>query len=297
MRFTITLKNEGSNYLTNSLFACLVILIANGWWPEILAPFKTFGAPFWVLNGTWREWLGSVWPLFVWGCVVTLVLQLTRNSGFGQFLRPRGDTAGEILSKGTLISLWAGIMEELTFRWLLYLGGIIALVVSNWLWGTAFVYVILTGLSIGLILWVNSLTKWDNVLPAILTGMACLAGIIALAVHGLYLDPVKWVFGALLVPLADFTSLGKMHTILYQPHSWAAGAAVVSVNALFRDGHKYQGWFGWVNSWFLGLVFFWVMFTYGLVAAMVVHFLYDFLIFATVALVRLLRGLGGPTYN
>ena len=51
-------------------------------------------------------------------------------------------------------------------------------------------------------------------------------------------------------------------------------------NAFFRDGHRYQGPIGVLNSWFAGMFLFWIMFTYGLPAAILVHFMYDFLIFS-----------------
>jgi hypothetical protein len=34
-----------------------------------------------------------------------------------------------------------------------------------------------------------------------------------------------------------------------------------------------------VNSWFLGMVLFYIMFHYGLLSAIIVHFIYDFIIF------------------
>ena len=80
-----------------------------------------------------------------------------------------------------------------------------------------------------------------------------------------------------------------VHELLYPPGEWAVGAAVVSANIFFRDGHKYQGPFGVLNAWFIGLVMFWVMFTYGVWPAIICHFLYDFLIYATVAFMRLFR--------
>lgn len=301
MRFTITRKPKKTEnkvtvgtYLGSSLGACLVIWITNTWWPEILAPFQTFGAPFWTVKGTVQEWFLAVWPMFVWGCGVTAVLQAVQNSrykhSFERFLRfGRSDpTAGEILGVGTLLSLWAGIMEELAFRWLMYLSAIVGLVFMNWLWGTAFAYFILVFFGILLTALAANVSSRNNNIPAIVTGLACIAGIVALAVHGLDFNPVKWFYEVLWLPLADFTSFGKMHAILYQPYSWTLGAAVVSVNCLFRDGHKYQGWLGYINSWFLGLVFFWMMFTYGLVAAMAAHFLYNFLIYAVHAAERLL---------
>ena len=72
--------------------------------------------------------------------------------------------------------------------------------------------------------------------------------------------------------------------MLFHPSSWAVGAAVISANAFFRDGHKYQGILGVLNSWFAGMFFFWMMFAHGLWAAMVVHFTYDVVVFTVATL-------------
>lgn len=79
-------------------------------------------------------------------------------------------------------------------------------------------------------------------------------------------------------PLASMVTLGKMSNILFHPSGWAVGSALLSSNGFFRDGHKYLGLFGWINSWFIGMFMFWLLFEYGIVACIVVHFLYDFFI-------------------
>lgn len=83
----------------------------------------------------------------------------------------------------------------------------------------------------------------------------------------------------LIVPAANFFTLGSFAGILYHPYGWFVGAAVIIANAKFRDGHKYLGFFGYINSWFIGMFLFWILFQYGLLACIVVHFLYDFLIY------------------
>ena len=80
-------------------------------------------------------------------------------------------------------------------------------------------------------------------------------------------------------PIANFTTFGALEPWIYHVSGWAVGASVLATNAFFRDGHKYQGPFGIINSWFGGMYLFWVMFRFGLPAAILVHFLYDFLIF------------------
>ena len=82
-----------------------------------------------------------------------------------------------------------------------------------------------------------------------------------------------------MVAASSFLTLGTIDNILYHPFGWFVGAGIILANAKFRDGHKYQGKFGFINSWFIGMYLFWLMFEYGLVACIVIHFLYDMLIF------------------
>ena len=60
---------------------------------------------------------------------------------------------------------------------------------------------------------------------------------------------------------------------------WFVGAALLSANAMFRNGHKYQGPIGIVNSWYIGMFLFWIMFQFGLIVAIIVHILYDVIVF------------------
>jgi hypothetical protein len=90
---------------------------------------------------------------------------------------------------------------------------------------------------------------------------------------------VMWVFVHLLVPLANFATFHVLQPQLMDPRSWVFGAAMVAATASFRDEHKYLGWFGWINSWFFGMVMFFLVFHYGLLTAIAAHALYDALIF------------------
>ncbi len=102
---------------------------------------------------------------------------------------------------------------------------------------------------------------------------------------------VGWLFhlfyGDVLIPLADFTSLHTLHPQL--SGNWVVAAAIVSSNASFRDEHAWLGWFGYVNSWFIGIVMFWLVFHYGMVSAMAAHVVYDMLAFSTGAVLSAFR--------
>lgn len=94
----------------------------------------------------------------------------------------------------------------------------------------------------------------------------------------------RWFYTELLVPLANWTTFHALQPQLMHPSGWVFGAAVVSAAAAFRKVHWYLGYLGWVNSWFLGMTMFWLMFNYGLVTAIVAHALYDAIIFTLLGL-------------
>lgn len=170
--------------------------------------------------------IAASWPIFLWGCCITsFAAFLTLNK------REINEKAESILTNGFAISLTAGVLEELCFRWAIFLGTIVIAKVAN--------FVLLGFIGFGLI-------------------------------ELLHL----WVCG----PFVNFLTVGKMEWLIFD-QGWAVGAAVLAANARFRNGHKYLGWFGFLNSWILGFFFFWIMFNYGLWTAILVHFLYDMMIF------------------
>lgn len=282
-------KKSERNFLVSAIGASLIIWIVNTWWPGTL-PFETFGQPFWDRDTSVTEAIGAVWFIFVWGIGINFVIQLGQNlngdSGITRFLRrDREPSSGAILAGGTIISFLAGTLEELCFRWLLFLGGIVSVLIANWLWGGILGCILFGLIALALC---AALFKANEFLGALGLVVSIVGGIILIA-NGGFMDPVAWLYDVLAKPLADLTTFGYLHEQIYHPHSWAVGAGLLSANAFFRDGHKYQGLFGVINAWFGGMIFFWVLFHYGLVACMVVHFLYDFAIYATVAFMRLFR--------
>ncbi len=184
---------------------------------------------FWKINGSLLEAIKLSWIIFAWGILINVVVLV-----FSQRKPSYKDDAEVNLGIGFLISIWAGVMEEICFRWLLFYGVIVSLQIVNWMF------------------------------------FGCLGFGIA-----------EWFYSYFLIPIANFTTLGYLEPILIDKYGWAVGAALISVNGRFRDAHAYQGIFGIINSWFLGMFFFYLMFNYGLIPAIFVHFLYDMLIFAT----------------
>lgn len=65
--------------------------------------------------------------------------------------------------------------------------------------------------------------------------------------------------------------------------------AVLWSNAKFRDGHKYQGLSGMLNSYVIGLYMFYIAFTHGLLYAIVLHTMFDGILFSSEHLCQVIK--------
>lgn len=101
-------------------------------------------------------------------------------------------------------------------------------------------------------------------------------------------DAIKQTLTHTLLPVANVLSLGLLSSQL-SAANWALGGAMLLGSVFFRDAHRHYGKLAKANVWFIGLVMFWLMFNYGLVAAIIAHVLYDFVIYACLALTSILQ--------
>lgn len=218
-------KPQWAQWFVTATYLAVVVAVAK-WVFGSYIPFDYF--QFWSMKGSVREWVVGAWPVFAWGAGVTLLFSLLSRNSYEQ-----NKHAERFLARGISVSLCAGIMEEIVFRWLLLMTGILAVRVTDWIFG------------------------------------GCIFG------NGL----VWWLQTHITLPLANFFSFHMLSQWLQEPGSWYVAAGIIAANVKFRDGHKYQGLLGMVNSWFIGLYFFHLMFKFGLPAAILVHVLYDLFIF------------------
>ncbi|MBX9674351.1 MAG: CPBP family intramembrane metalloprotease [Candidatus Obscuribacterales bacterium] len=216
--------NGGGNWIRSAFWSLVIVLIAQQIAPR-LVPFGVFD--LWQTSGDYHQWLKTSTYVLLWGGGVTLLFSV-----FSRNTRAENQAAESDFIKGFFISVWAGVAEEICFRWLIFIGAIPVLAILNW----------------------------------IFFGFAGLGLIELLQVH-------------ILGPIANWATLGLLERYIDNPANWLIGAALMSSNSMFRNGHRYLGWFGFINSWFIGMFMFYLLFKYGLVACIVVHFVYDLLIF------------------
>lgn len=220
-------KQKQGCFVLSALVSLIFVGVVNLFWPWAI-PFRFL--EFITLNNFWQGVI-ACWPAYVWAIGGTLFFTSQK------LIRDIRNDGESFLAGGFLVSVWAGVVEEICFRWFIFFGAIVGVKITN------FIFFGFLGFGI----------------PEFL--------------H-------MYIFG----PIANFTTFGALQDFLFHKHGWAIGAALIATNARFRDGHMYQGLLGFINSWFLGMIFFYVMFVYGLPAAIAVHFLYDMLIFATIYL-------------
>lgn len=101
---------------------------------------------------------------------------------------------------------------------------------------------------------------------------------------GLY----KWLMMTILVPIANWATLGYLEPQLLGTE-WTIAAAIIVANGDFRSAHN-LGLLNKINAWFMGMLFFYMVFHYGIVSAIVTHVLYDCFVFTIVAIGHALRG-------
>ena len=94
---------------------------------------------------------------------------------------------------------------------------------------------------------------------------------------------LHWLYVTLFIPVANWLTFGALAPQLLGAN-WILGAAVLSASASFQSGHKHLGLFGYLNAWFLGMIFFWLTFNHGIFTAMVAHVMYDLIILVAYAL-------------
>jgi len=242
-------------YLAIGLFSFLFLAVIVWIWPWSIEPFTLY--EFWgkcdIMGGVYTSW-----PIFLWAASMTgLVAFLTHNK------RSDNSKAEDHLVGGLVVSAFAGITEEIIFRWILFLDAIICVKIVNFLffgwlgWGMPEWFF---NHLFGPVASFFTLGKMDWILFGFRSwaiGSACLAAAAKFRAGHAYL--VDW--------------------ILFGFRSWAIGSARLAAAAKFRAGHAYLGLVGYINSWYIGMFLFWIMFQYGLLAAIVVHFLYDLIIF------------------
>lgn len=239
--------------------AILVVALVGVW------AFSWFFPDF--FNYSYMSWGGwdkvlRFWPSYAWVIVVSGILASNEEPEYST-------ETSAIFRVSILTSILAGIWEELAYRWIFICYAMILIVVSNWIFGAGIGWIITIAFTVGAIgLILNK---------EIFSALGC--AIIALLSYwfATHANLIYWFYENVLVTVIHYTTLYQMDSVLYNGHDKLFLFGAIAANSWFRDGHKYQGWLGYINSWYIGMMLLYAALTYGLWTAIVVHIVYDIL--------------------
>lgn len=242
----------------------------------ILVVYFIFGSYFSDFNfsSLWirtDDIFGSVlkyWYVFAWGFGISL---LTLSSvSVGSFVK-----AKTIFNLDIITSVLAGLWEEIGYRGLFIFMSMITLMFANF----AFKWIVI------IVFFAFFLWAIYKLLTNKLWLFAIIVGVIAyLLMHwwssiSISEDPLYWIYRNIILPFMSFISFRLLDPIIYNKNfSFLFIIAAMSANLKFRDGHKYQGTFGYFNSWIVGYILLHAMMYYGLLVAIIIHAVYDIII-------------------
>jgi len=261
----------------------LLLLVLNHFFPSVL-PFGIY--ELFRFEFSWEVLKGIPWTLLFFGPVLTLVIRAFVKVDWAE----KYDIQNNIV-QDLWIAVKAGIFEEALHRWILFYYLIFAFllrdIIINWLMTIPVVGSILAlpWWAIACVVIVLNILAFFGYFIAVDKGTGCLWSTVGLILvifvffvdFAVILTLAKWWYVGVILPLVNFITLGKLSAQLFG-YSWYVGAALVSSNWKFGEGHLYQGCLGFVYTWIIGMLMFWFTFNFGLPFAMLVHIVYDIII-------------------
>jgi hypothetical protein len=219
------------------------------------------------------EILLSFWPLGLW-CLFLLIV------GNNQVRSSHLD--GKLWRTGMITGNLAGIWEEIGYRYLYIMPAMGAVMFTNWLLGTWFTWVFLGLWAIG------TLAIFADDKHKTVSGVKSLLMLILMIYIWGEPDPWYWAYENVIMPAINWVSLDSFRPIFMNPeqHMPLMVMGAILANHWFRDGHKYQGVAGWLDSWVVGFVFMYACFTHGLLTAMALHCIWNSLVYTSILLKR-----------
>lgn len=248
-----------------SLFLTLIVYFFFSW---LTPEFDFLNSEFWLKTDNIVDSISQYWFVFAW-CILLIFLTLS-SVVVGHF-----SGAKKIFGLNVITSIFAGIWEEIGFRGLYIFTAMVGIMFLNFFLKWIILIVIVVFALIGIFKFLSKETILFSIVIAILA-FAFVYWWIGLDIAN---NPVYWFYENIVFPVFSFISFGFLDSILYnESFSFLFIAGVLSANARFRDGHKYQGWFGYFNSWVIGFILIHIMMYHGLLVAIIIHILYDMII-------------------
>ncbi len=217
---------------------------------------------------TYFKWTGwesvlKFWPVLVWSACTSTI----GHRGNPYVL---SSEKNELLRYGLITSTLAGIWEEFGYRWIYIFYGMVSLSIANFFFSPTIILSVIALGSMAFGIATMGKSKIGGFLLFLLTVALGYLAWISRDINSIY-----WIYEHIVVNFIHFTTFGLLDPILYGDHNKAILFGAIIANSWFRDGHKYQGPPGVINSWYIGMILLYATLMYGLWTAIIIHVLYD----------------------
>jgi len=244
----------------------VLVGLINDWWPNFFEYSYVGEIPSWDI-------LQRFWPLGLWCLTLIIVLDNDLKSSH---------LNGKLWVTGMITGNLAGIWVEIGYRYLYICFAMLWLVFFNWILGTALMWVLVAFLGLATL----GILFDDKHSPIV--AIFPFMGVIFFLWISSFADPLFWLYESITMPVINFLAFDSFEIIFTDTEQYPALLVMggIMANLWFRDGHKYQGWFGYLDSWMVGFVLLYAMFTYGLLTAIVLHCMWNSAIYTSRLLKR-----------
>lgn len=218
----------------------------------------------WLITNDITASVTQYWYVIAWGIGLALVVDISRSDR---------KVVSNVLT-GTI----AGVWEEIGYRGMFIFAGIVSIIILNVFFKWALLILLIFAVVVFCILFILNSDGGRLLKFMIVVGIA--VPISYKIVHSDFgSNPLYWFYENIMFNIWHYLSFGLLDSIIYNKHySFLFIAAAMSANVDFRDGHRYQGLLGWLNSWTIGYILLHAMMNHGIVVAIIVHALYNFCI-------------------
>lgn len=200
----------------------------------------------------------TYWPLLAYAALMAYLSSVKLKST---------NLDEEILAWSSLTSILAGIWEEIGYRWLFICLAMVGITIANFLLNSVICFVV-GGVVVVFGLYLTS--EKSRIL-----GIITILGGILLVWLCWGANPIYLWYDYVVVPVVNVVTLWQFNHVFYNGYPPLFLFGMITANAWFRDGHKYQGPIGIVNSWIVGFVMMSAMLNHGLLTAICIHAVYD----------------------
>lgn len=306
-----------SKYLLNATLGLVMVVGSFVLWYFLRDKYFTAFSPFAYWNLSDQGFFKTLWQIATPLCLYAVLIG--QLDWFSDDELEDGTIIEEDVIFKSFISFCAGLIEEMGHRGIYIYLGLISVSINNFIFSAIFfenIVLVITAFVLVIYAKIIAIPWLLYVVPcSLMTAFALIQQYISsrnaknaakcskhrVSKIALFLRIVMFtVWAGYAFPRGVETLLGMLNPAESKSFSFISGgadkwtallyvSAIMWSNIKFRNGHKYQGPYGMFSSYVFGMYMIYIAFTYGLMYAIALHFIYDALLFGSEHFVQVIK--------